>query len=456
MNFKQITFMLLLALVAFPSCAQNKGKNLAKALDAAVGRQALTRTLPKRAPGYHPVFGYRPFTFQNIKKYHLATIFGPKAESWSSLQVAPVLQADPASFEKDLAGFMRIDKLRPGQVVQAVYLWRLANPRESMRSKFFILFQKAYHLMKHIQEHADKNEIPGMAEDYPAVKLLKYLLREKSRPLSYAQMLAHTTQYPKHVVLNGDNFPVFTAQAQRAEQLDAYLMLSNPQEMGPFNNLNGWQEYRSPKHRSYYKFVLTPEEKQAANALVALRQQAYQIAQAPTSRELIELIYNELESHALPYSQLKEGTIEYDVYPNYKDTALYIAVQHKLEKLKAQGLMQGDPEFANYVHLVVLNAMMGGVSLRNCKRLNEVLWAFKELCGLTKNTEFNIAHLTHLQQALQSTVGIWAYADMPFVMMELQKSNPYVPMEKLEELRYWMHELLKKQDVRHLVGKNLK
>ena len=61
-----------------------------------------------------------------------------------------------------------------------------------------------------------------------------------------------------------------------------------------------------------------------------------------------------------------------------------------------------------------------------------------------------------MQQALQSKVGIWAFGDMPFVMMGLQERLPKEPVEKLEELRFWMHELLEKQDVRDLVGKNLK
>ena len=53
-------------------------------------------------------------------------------------------------------------------------------------------------------------------------------------------------------------------------------------------------------------------------------------------------------------------------------------------------------------------------------------------------------------------MGIWAFGDMPFVIMGLQEKLPKEPIEKLEELRFWMHELLEKQDVRDLVGKNLK
>ncbi len=456
MYFQKLILTSCALVLTTPLFAQNKGKSLVKAVDAAVSRQVASKVLPSFAPVYHPVFGYNPFSAKDIKKYALATLYGPQAHGWERLQVAPILQAAPAPFQKNLAGFEYASKLRPGQVVQAVYLWRLANPHEVLRSKFPDLFENAQELIKRVEEYAAKNEIPGMAEDYPAVKLLNSLLNEKLQPLSYAQMLASNPVYPKHIVLNADNFPVFTAQAKKAEELDAFLMLANPQEMGPFNNLNGWQEYQSNKHRPYYTFVLTPEEKQAADALVALRRQVYQIPQKPTSRELIELIYNELESHVLPYSQLIEGNIRYEVYPNYKNTPLYAAVEHKLEELKVQGLMQGDPEFANYVHLIVLNAAMGGISLRNHRRLNEVLWAFKALCGITKNTSFNVAHLYHLQQALQSTVGIWAYADMPFVMMELQQRNSYTPVEKLEELRWWTHELLKNTDVRDWVGRNWK
>lgn len=447
-----------MCLLVIPAAAQNKGKNLLKAVDAAVSRPVIKQGLPPSTSAYHPVFGYRPFTVKEIKKYNLAPIGGPKAEYWGFLQVAPILQADPIAFQKDRAGFEHVYKLRPGQVVQAVYLWRLAHAQESLEKQFPVLFSKAQLWLDHVQGCARRNEIPGMANDYPAVKLLKYLLDDTFKPLSYAQMLTNTAVYPKHVVLSENNFPVATAQAQEAERLDAYLMLSNPSEMGPFNNLNGWQKYKSKIHQGYYKFVLTPEEKEAAKQLMALRRQAYQIPQNPTSRQLIELAYNELESHAFPYSQLVRGTIEYkdEVYPNYRNTSLYVAVEEKLNELKAHGLMQGDPEFANYVHLIVLNGMMGGISLRNYNRLNELLWAFKTLCEITPNTEFNVKHLYHLQQALQSKVGIWAFGDMPFVMMGLQERLPKEPVEKLEELRFWMHELLEKQDVRDLVGKNLK
>ena len=442
------------ALTANPLFAQTKGKNITKAVDAALSRQTAQQVLANQAPVYHPVFGYRPFTAADIEKYQLATIYGPKAPVWHSLQVAPILH--PAAFYKKLAGFARVDALRPGQVVQAVYLWRLANPQALLSRQFPALFDKAQNLINQAEAYAAQSDIPCLAEDYPPVKLLPYLLNEKLQPLSYAQLLANISVYPKHIELNEDNFPVFTPQAQLATQLDAYLMLSNPQEMGSFNNVNEWQEYKSSYRESYYKFVLTPEEKQAANALVALRQQAYQIPQHPTSRELLELMYNELESHAFTYSQLTQGSIVYEAYPNYKNTPLFLAVKQQLGKLQAKGLMQGDLEFADYVHLLVLNAVMGGVELGNHHRLNEVLWAFKQLCGITKNTEFNIQHLYHLQQGLRSVAGLWSFADMPFVMTDLQARYPYAPVENLEELRWWTHQLLEQEGIRNLVGKSLK
>ena len=469
----------ILCLTAMSSYAQKK--NLVKGvIDAvtskvpsAVGAQVerqVARQMGKSA--YHPVFGYVPLQEAD---HYTATLFNVPAR-WDKIQVAPLLTQGPSrsgNYSAEGTSFIQAYKLfRPVHVAQAVYLWRLANPGKSVSAAHTELFKQA----RFIIDSVNSQGLYEMIEDYPAVKLLTWLLDENFQPRSYAELAATVTSYPKHVVLNQQGFPVPTQRADEAALLDSLLMLSGDEQMELGNNVGDLQKYKSNGKRRPQPFTLTPEEQQAAARLVALRGQAYQIPAHPTSRQLIEQAYNELESQALSYSHvsyLDEFFFLYMIYPFYENSALSGAIAHKLDELKSLGLMPGDTEFVNYVHLLVLNTMMRGTVVKEntfgrthwwtyqyrvfeWEEVDETVWAFTQLCAMTPNNEENITHLYHLQQGLRNALGNWTYPDMPFLQWEFEERMPKVPAEKIAELRYFAHELFEKKDVRDLVGKDLK
>ncbi len=450
---KKIYVVLFLISISLCPAQAQKSKNLANAVDAAVSRQVARPLLSKQAPSYHPVFGYKPFTAKEIKTYELATIYDAPSPLWKRVQVSPVFQADLTSFTKRLDGFELWDNLTPAQLAQAVYLWRLANPGKSLREQHAELFEQASYQLKQVQ---DTNELREIVDDYPSVNFLSWLLDDSFQPQSYTNLVATTQAYPKHVVLNEFGFPLPAPQAERADVLDTYLLLADVKQMQARNNLNGLQRYQSGTNAQ--TFVLTPEEKQAAAALADLRRSAYQLPKQPTTRQLIEQAYNELESQALSYSDIAryKDDVLYEVYPSYRGGALYPVVKQKLAQLEGLGLMQQDPEYADYVHLLVLNTLMGGFDFYDYNDVNYTIWAFDQLCKITPNTNENIQHLSRLQQGLRIALGSWTYADMPFLRWEFEKRMPNISAEKIAELRYWAHELFEKEDVRDLVGKNLK
>ena len=465
MNLKKIVPVLWVVLIAFPVAAQ-KGKNLANAVDAALSRQTAKQVLPKQLPSYHPVFGYTQF--KGVSAW-TATPFKVPV-NWHEIQVAPLLTQDGTkrNYSQETSFISEYDLRSPTHVAQAVYLWRLANPDKSLRKQHEKLFEQAYDLVKKVQ---DSKELRKIVEDYPAVKFLTWLLKDDFKPQSYAELVATVAEYPKHVTLNQVGFPVSTAQADLSSWLDTQLMLSSQQEMQVWNNLEDLQAYMG-FGRDARVFVLTPEEQQAAARLALLRQQAYQIPAHPTSRQLIEQAYNELESQVLSYAATPRVFDNlYRVYPFYENTALSGAIAHKLDELKSVGLMPEDAEYINYVHLLVLNTMMRGSVVQknafgykpsylhrvfNYEEVNTVVWAFKELCNMVPNNKANIEHLYRLQQGLRSALGSWTYPDMPFLQWEFEERMPDISAEKIAELRYWAHRLFETEDVRNLVGKNLK
>ncbi len=469
---KKLTILYIALCVSTPSAyAQKKGlvKGLTEALSskatsavsAQVERQVaratlgtqLERQLASQITQYHPVFGYKPFTAKEIKTYGLATIYATPSSSWKRVQVAPILQADLTSFTKRLDGFELWNELRPAQLAQAVYLWRMANPGKSLREQHEELFEQAYYQVKQVQ---DSNELREIIDDYPSVNFLSWLLDDSFQPQSYIELAATMQTYPKHVVLNELGFPLPAPQAERADVLDTYLLLADLKQMQERNNLDGLQRYQSGTNAQI--FVLTPEEKQAAAALADLRRSVYQLPKQPTTRQLIEQSYNELESQAYPYSDMarwKDDAL-YEAYPSYRGGVLYPAIKQKLAQLEESGVMQEDSEYADYVHLIVLNALMGGVDFYNYNDVNYAIWAFDQLCKIIPNTNENIEHLSRLQQGLRIALGSWTYADMPFLRWEFENQMPQVSAAKIADLRYWAHELLQMQYVRNLIGKGLK
>ena len=237
---KKIIITLLVALCAFPALAQ-KGKNLAKAVDAAVSRQ-----VAKQVPGkvianrtgtyfYHPVFGYVPST---KIPYGYPTLYFAAWETLPTqdddfIQRAPLFehQADPirigarAAFE--LGGDIDFET-----IVKAAYFWRVAHPGKSLQDNPYLYNWAKLHLK---QEKADHVFGERIMWEFPNYFLLKRLMSPNFTPTSFAKLYELTPVYPKHITLNGYGFPVKTADDDYADILDAYLMLSNPKEMGAYN-----------------------------------------------------------------------------------------------------------------------------------------------------------------------------------------------------------------------------
>ncbi len=219
-------------------------------------------------------------------------------------------------------------------IAQAVYLWRLANQNLSLRKNHPVLSQQA---QLALEETINGQELYRKVKDYPAVKFLTWLLDENFKPCSYTQVVATLDSYPKHVVLNEVGFPVRTVRADEADLLDNLLMLSGEQQMEKLNNVGPLQRYFLQEYS--VPFILTSQEKQAADQLAMLREEAYQLPLHPTTRQLIELAYNELESQVLPYTNMPKGyNTLYMAYPLYAQSALSNAISQKLDQLDALGL----------------------------------------------------------------------------------------------------------------------
>ena len=280
-----------------------------------------------------------------------------------------------------------------------VYLHRLANPTDAMpnmttSSAYYVRFltEKANRIFN---GNAQTNML--QTDELPALQLLEYLRKPYFVANTYAELAAiYNNAYPKHVTLNDEGIPVKTALAENATMLDRYLMLSNPNELGTFNN--------ATQGTNYTPFVLTSEEQQAANELLASRAKAMQIPENPTARDLIEIAYNRLESHTIPYTQAETVGAGYQAYPNYKNTYLYRAIKGMIAEhppvmsrdyTKIRTLKNKD-----IMHLIILDAIMGGVELTDTKAVNLALHAFNEFSAELEKTPENIAHLQILERNL--------------------------------------------------------
>ena len=298
MNLKKIIVTLLVTLVMFPAQAQ-KNKNLAKAVDAAVSRQ-----VAKQVPGqvittrtgtyfYHPVFGYVPspkvpFYYPDI---HFAARETLPTNDDEFIQRAPLFkhQLDPirvgprAAFDEGI--FIDFET-----ITQASYFWRVAHPEKSLQDNPYLYDWAKLHL-KQIQAEQTVGE--RIMWQFPNYVLLKRMMSPHFTPTSYAQLYELTPVYPKHITLNAGGFPVKTADDDYANILDTYLMLSNPQETSQYNT-----------YGKYTPLILTQEEHAAADKLLALRAQGEKLPANPTPRDVLEVAYNRLETHPVPFSQI--------------------------------------------------------------------------------------------------------------------------------------------------------
>lgn len=444
-----------LCLNATSAFAQNKGKNLAKALDAAVSRQAV-----KQMPGkvittrtgkyfYHPVFGYipSPNASRIYPNMHFAAKETLPKDDTALIQRTPFFEHQ---IYKTVIGYKQAfefgENIDLPTITQAGYLWRVAHPGKLLQDNPYLYNWAKLHL-EQIEQELAYNQ--GLTYEAPSIAFLKRLLNPRITPTSYAQLYELTPVYPKHITLNNYGFPVKTADDDYARILDNYLMLSNPQEMGCYDNTFG----------PYTPFTLTQEEHAAADKLLALRQAGEKLSANPSVRDVLELAYNRLETHIVPYSQIagKEFVSIYKAYPGYKNTQLYRTIKGMLkDQIPLESYHQGYYALENVdiTHLIVLDAVMGGVDPQNLMEVRRALSAFEKLCAEVhpKDNE-SISHLFVLRQNLRIVF------DDFIRFMEDTQINWSVgedPLWQKAELSSYAWSLLEGRDLHNLVGRNWK
>ena len=290
---------------------------------------------------------------------------------------------------------------------------------------------------------AESSSSLWQTDELPSIELLTRLQKAAFMPNSYAELVRlFPKAYPKHVTLNEEGIPVKTSQADMASVLDTYLMLSNRKQLGAFNN--------TKQGANYTPFILTPEEHAAANELLKSRLQNEQIPANPFADDLIEIAYNRLESHTIPYTQAAEAGAGYKAYPNYKNTALYRTIQGMIEGQEPDvfidtyhRILKND----DITHLIVLDAIMGGVELTDLKHADRALRAFDEFTADLEDTPENIAHVQVLQQNLRIVFE-------PYI--EYNRNMPYNSIDDKDVVGWHAHELLDMTKARNLVGRNWK
>ena len=394
-------FVLCMALcVSIGAYAQKK--KLVKGVEAAVSRQTAKQVLPKEGFVYHPVFGY----FKPMRSYPAKVLFAtgekmPIGVEDEFIQVAPVLVHPNKSLPaKAFEDAYHLTAYEPNRVrlTQAAYLWRLAHPEKSLQDNEF-LFKRLKEDLRDLRNGEIFPQELGYTWYLPNRLFVKRLMDPSITPTSYAKLYELTPVYPKHITLDDYGFPVKTADADYAVLLDNYLMLSNPKQMSAFNNVLG-------NAAEYVPFVLTKEEHAAADKLLQLRLQGEKLPANPTPRDVLELAYNRLETHTIPYSYpyISEG-YGYKAYPNYKNTQLYRTIKGMIK----DQLPIESRDFYGYItlenpditHLIVLDAVMGGVEADNLKDVSRVLYAFERLCAdVNPDYDRDIAHLEVLQDNL--------------------------------------------------------
>lgn len=454
MNLKRILFVVFAAVLAAVSAyAQNKGKNLAKAVDAAVSRQ-VAKQVPRKVIAnrtgtyfYHPVFGYVPST---KIPYGYPTLYFAAWETLPTqdddfIQRAPLFehQADPIRIGAR-AAFELGQDIDFETITKAAYLWRVAHPKKSLQDNPYLYDWAKLHLKQEKEEHVFGERIMW---EFPNYFLLKHLLDPHFTPTSYAQLYELTPVYPKHITLNNYGFPVKTADDDYANLLDTYLMLSNPKEMGAYNT-----------YGQYTPFILTEEEHAAADKLLVLREQGEKLPENPTVRDVLEVAYNRLETHTAPYSQIDIEDVQsgmYRAYPNYQNTQLYHTIKGMLkDQMPLESYHQGyyTLENVDMTHLIVLDAVMGGVNQQDLLEVRRALSAFDKLCAdVHPKDDPSIWHLIVLQKNLRVV-----FADLLSLNdLKIDWAAGQDPQWRKAELANYAHTVLDRP-VRDLVGRNWK
>ena len=455
MNLQKIVIMLLAVLGALPALAQ-KGKNLTKTVDAVLSRQTAQQVLAKQAPVYHPVFGYQPWIVVSKGQLKPISAFDEKAAldfyEARLVQVAPL--KEPIEELAAAGEFLRFELLRPAQLTQAFYMWRLSHPQDyAVPGGYYNFLQEQ--AQKVYQENLYQAMRQGgivQLDQWPNLRFLARLINPNFTPTSYAQLYQMTSVYPQHIRLDGYGIPVKTVEASYAEIVDNYLMLSHPAAMGPFNNT----VWGIAKDHGYTPFVLTAEEYAAADKLLELRREGEKLPANPTVRDLLQLAYNRLETHSVPYTKIADiQGKDYKTYPNYKNTQLYRIVKRMIkDQIPLESYHQGyyTLENVDMTHLIVLDAVMGGVDPQNLMEVRRALSAFDKLCAdVHPKDKQTSAHLALLQQNLRVV-----FADLLGLNeLKIDWATGADPRRQEAELANYAAAVLERP-VRDLVGRNWK
>lgn len=452
MNVKKWVVSLGILYIGLSAHAQNVIEKLPQAVGTALNRQAAAQVLSTKLSSiYHPVFGYISRGEASCPTQVACALGGNLVtQSDDFIQVAPIL--DPtkntwytsSAFDEAIYVCHEHNKL-----TEAVYLWRLAHPHRALRENPFL-----FELSKKVLEWWSYTEIDASMDiewEIPNYLFLNRMVNHHT-PTSYAQLYELTPFYPKHVTLNDYGFPIKTANDELfstvdgnyARILDNYLMLSNPEEMGVFNTAG---------KNKYTPFILTKEEHAAANKLLALRLQSEKLPENPTPRDLLELAYNRLETHSIPYTQIDEVSRLYQAYPDYRNTQLYRLIKEQINgQYPIESRHNGFHILENpdITHLIVLDAVMGGVDLDNLADARRALDAFDKLCAeISPRDEEAITHVTILQKNLRLVFD-------PLINIH-PNINPKSTADWSEEkirLANLAWSLLEASSVRGLVGRN--
>ena len=450
MFIKKSFIILLLSVCAVLPAHSQKNKALLKGVDAMVNRQAAADLFARQKTIYDAALGYIvPVAPMPPHPQGALTAFTgllPKGAHFEQqlIQVAPL--RSPLQDVHQAREFVRGMNMTAGELTQAAYLWQLAHSWQSLE-KYSYLYKQVQETVSSLQKQFSADYVKAD----PNLQFLERMLNPGFKSFTYAKLLELTPVYPKHITLDEQLFPVKTPQADTADLLDVYLMLSNPREMGAFANVS-----QGPAQGKIYRpFVLTQEESQAANALLSRRLDAEKLPISPTPRDLIEQAYNRLETHTLPYSRVNSQTpATFQAYPDYKNTSLYRSIKGTIIGQwpviwvqNGRHILQNPQE----VHLIVLDAVMGGVDIHNYQEVNRVLESFRELCAVTTPTEEHIAHLQVLQNNLRIVFN-------PLIQNYLQLSKQtygLTPNWALRHISYAVWDTVVSQDVRNLAGKGL-
>ncbi len=454
MNIRKLIILVLAACcISLPSYAQRGGKlgGKSKAKSNHAIRNKVSR---KVAPGhtYHPVFGYTsPVLSKDFATVHPVTsadirsvdFFGKNGRL---IQTAPIL--NPATSPlRYLQAFTHTKDISTPQLAEGFYLYRIAQPEDvvfPVQRPDDIMLTKGYtsSFLNESRRRLEQFSPSILTEELPSLRFLEYLQDPYMPVKSYAEIAKfYRESYPKHVTLNEEGIPVKTKESKAARILDNYLMLSNRDQLGAFNN--------TQQGANYTPFILTPEEHAAADELLAARLAGEAIPNNPTPRDLIEIAYNRLESHTIPYTQAKKAGVGYKAYPNYKNTYLYRTIKGMIKGQEPIVISEmqkfASLENEDITHLIVLDAVMGGVEMTDFDGLDRALRAFNEFSSELKKTPENFAHIRVLQQNLRIVFE-------PFI----EYYNCNLSSNPADEKEYigWKANVLLQYNATELVGRN--